>query len=91
MLRKRPAPYMDSDRQPPQRFSLRTKIILAMALVAALVVAAILGTNFHFRRAQLLQEFQAFVRGTAGTTALALDGDAIQTIRTPNDATSPAF
>jgi class 3 adenylate cyclase len=91
MLRKRPAPYMDSDRQPPQRFSLRTKIILAMALVAALVVAAILGTNFHFRRAQLLQEFQAFVRGAAGTTALALDGDAIQTIRTPNDATSPAF
>ena len=42
-----------------------------MATVAALVVTAILATNFHFRRAQLLQEFQAFVRGAAGTTALA--------------------
>ena len=39
------------------------KVALAMATVAALVVAAILGTNFHFRRVQLLQEFQAFVRG----------------------------
>jgi class 3 adenylate cyclase len=62
-----------------------------MALVAALVVAAILGTNFHFRRVQLLQEFQAFVRGAAGTTALALDGDEISAIRAPNDDRSPAF
>ena len=58
-----------------RQFYLRSKIVFAMALVAALVVAAILGTNFHFRRVQLLQEFQAFVRGAAGTTALALDGD----------------
>lgn len=71
--------------------SLRTKVALAMATVAALVVAAILGTNFHFRRAQLLQEFQAFVRGTAGTTALSLDGDAISSIHSPNDASSLAF
>ena len=62
-----------------------------MATVAALVVAAILGTNFHFRRAQLLQEFQAFVRSAAGTTALALDGDEISSIHAPNDADSPAF
>ena len=62
-----------------------------MATVAALVVAAILGTNFHFRRAQLLQEFQAFVRGAAGTTALALDGDEISSIHAPNDATRPPF
>ena len=34
---------------------------------------------------------QAFVRGAAGTTALALDGEAINTIRSPHDATSPAF
>ena len=66
--------------------SLRTKVALAMATVAALVVAAILGTNFHFRRVQLLQEFQAFVRGAAGTTALAQNGDAISTINAPNDA-----
>jgi len=62
-----------------------------MALVAALVVTAILGTNSHFRRVQLLQEFQAFVRGAAGTTALALDGDEISAIRAPNDDRSPAF
>lgn len=71
--------------------SLRTKIALAMATVAALVVAAILGTNFHFRRTQLLQEFQSFVRGTAGTTALALSGDEISQIRAPNDASSLPF
>ena len=35
---------------------------------------------------QLLQEFQAFVRGAAGTTALALNGDAISSIHAPNDA-----
>ena len=62
-----------------------------MATVAALVVTAILATNFHLRRVQLLQEFQAFVRGTAGTTALALEGDEISSIRAPNDASSPAF
>jgi hypothetical protein len=45
----------------------------------------------HFRRVQLLQEFQAFVRGAAGTTALALNGDAISSIHAPNDAASPAF
>ena len=82
---------MSSNPDRSHRISLRTKIVLAMATVAALVVAAILGTNFHFRRVQLLQEFQAFVRGAAGTTALALDGDAISTIHSPNDATSPAF
>jgi class 3 adenylate cyclase len=71
--------------------SLRTKIILAMATVAALVVTAILAINFHFRRVQLLQEFQSFVRSAAGTTALALNGDEISSIRAPNDAVSPAF
>ena len=73
------------------RISLRAKIVFAMATVAALVVAAILGTNFHFRREQLLEEFQAFVRSAAGTTSLALDGDEISTIQAPNDAASPAF
>ena len=75
----------------PRFFSLRAKVTLAMSFVAALVVAAILGTNFHFRRAQLLQEFQVFVRGVAGTTALALNGDEISVIRNGSDASSPAF
>ncbi len=62
-----------------------------MASVAVLVVIAILGTNFHLRRTQLLQEFQTFVRGAAGTTALAFSGDEIKEIRSPNDANSDAF
>ncbi len=62
-----------------------------MAGVAVLVVVAMLATNFHFRGVQLLQEFQAFVRGAAGTTALALNGDEISSIRAPGDADSPAF
>ncbi|HMG12769.1 MAG TPA: adenylate/guanylate cyclase domain-containing protein, partial [Gemmatimonadaceae bacterium] len=76
---------------PPRRFSVRTKVTLAMATVATLVVAAILGTTLHFRRAQLLQEFQAFVRSAAGTSALALDGDEISTINATSDTTAPAF
>lgn len=82
---------MAADSLPPQRLSLRTKVALAMASVAVLVVVATLGTNFHFRRDQLLQEFQAFVRGAAGTTALALSGDEISTIHSPNDDATPAF
>ncbi len=62
-----------------------------MASVAILVVVAILGTNFHIRRTQLLQEFQTFVRGAAGTTALALSGEELNEIRSPNDAASPTF
>jgi class 3 adenylate cyclase len=71
--------------------NLRMKIILAMAAVALFVVGAILATNYHLRRAQLLEEFQVFVRGVAGTAALALSGDEIETIRTQADAQSPAF
>src|SRR4051794_22677020 len=71
---------MISSRAP--RLSLRSKVTLAMASVAGLVVAAILATNFHFRRAQLLEEFQTFVAGVAGTTALALNGDEINSIHT---------
>lgn len=71
--------------------SLRTKIVLAMALVAAVVVGATLFTTHRLRRAQLLEEFQAFVRGVAGTTALALSGDEIDSIRTNADAAKPAF
>src|SRR5690349_22623236 len=82
---------MSSVNEQSYRVSLRAKIIFAMAIVAALVVTAILGINFHFRRVQLLQEFQAFVRGAAGTTALALSGEEIGTIRQPGDDHSSAF
>ncbi len=82
---------MPADSLPLYRLSLRSKTALAMATVAVLVVVAILGTNFYFRRAQLLQEFQAFVRSAAGTTALALQGDEISSIHSPNDASAPPF
>jgi class 3 adenylate cyclase len=72
-------------------FSLRMKVAVAMAVVAAVVVTAILATNFHLRRRQLLEDFPVFVRGVAGTTALALNGDEIATIRQPADATGEAF
>ncbi len=62
-----------------------------MASVAVLVVVAILGTNFHLQRTQLLEEFQTFVRGVAGTTALALSGEEIDSIHKPNDSASSAF
>ena len=57
----------------------------------ALVAGAILATNFRLRRAQLLEEFQRFVRGVAGTTALALSGEEISTIHTQADTSTPAF
>src|SRR5262249_31100104 len=82
---------MSSVSERSYRISLRAKIIFALAIVAALVVTAILGISFHFRRGQLLQEFQVFVRGVAGTTALALSGDEIGTIHQPNDDQSAAF
>jgi class 3 adenylate cyclase len=71
--------------------NLRTKIFLAMLLVALTVVGAILAINFKLRRDQLLAEFQVFVRGVAGTTALALSGDDVATVHAAADAATPAF
>lgn len=71
--------------------SLRTKIALAMAVVALTTAAAFILPAFHFRKKAILEDFQIFVRSVAGTTALALDGDAIAHIRTNEDATSAAF
>jgi class 3 adenylate cyclase len=71
-----------------RRLTLRAKIALSMALVAALVVGATLATSHYLRSAALLEEFQVFVRSIAGTAALALDPDDIATIRTADD---PAF
>lgn len=78
----RPAPWLKS---------LRTKITLAMGVVAALVVAAVLFAGNHFRRKELLVEFQTHVRGVAGTTALALAGSDLSRIRANTDAASPEF
>lgn len=70
---------------------LRTKIVLAMALVALLVAGAAAAATFYFRRAQLLNDYQVFVRGVAGTAALALSGDEIATIRSAADEQTAAF
>jgi class 3 adenylate cyclase len=71
--------------------NLRIKILLAMAVVALVVVGAILFTDYHARRRQLLSEFQIFVKSVAGTTALALRGEDLAGIRSNADAASPEF
>lgn len=73
------------------QMSLRTKITLAMALVALLVVGAVLAVTYHLRSRQLLEEFQVFVRSVAGTTALALSGDEIATVREGETGEGAAF
>ncbi len=72
-------------------FSLRIKILAAMALVAAVVVTALVATNQALRRRQLLGEFQAFARGVAGTTAIAVDGSLLEGIHSDADAAGPDF
>ncbi len=75
----------------PTGLNLRIKIILAMAVVALVVVGAILFTDYHARRKQLLAEFQVFVRSVAGTTALAMRGEDLAGIRSNADAAAPEF
>jgi class 3 adenylate cyclase len=71
--------------------SLRTKIALAMAVVALTVTVAFIVPGMALRRKALLQDFQMFVRSAAGTTALALDGDSLAEIRSNADAQTEAF
>jgi class 3 adenylate cyclase len=73
------------------RFSLRTKIFLAMAMVAAVVAIAAISTHYALRRRELLGEFSVFVRGVAGTTAMAIEGRDLSGLRDNADADSPAF
>lgn len=71
--------------------SLQTKIALATAIVALIVVSAVVAVGHHFRRQELLVEFQTFVRSVAGTAALALSGEDLQAIHTNADAARPEF
>ena len=78
-----------SDSPPPPASwlrSLRTKIGLAMAVVALTVTSAFIVAEFILQRRSLLRDFQVFVRSAAGTTALALDGDSLAQIRAATDA-----
>jgi len=75
----------------PIPLSLRSKVVLAMATVAALVVTAICATTYHLRRQQLLVEFQVFVRTVAGTTALALDAEAVRAVQRSDDFKAAPF
>src|SRR5579862_4339931 len=70
--------------------SLKAKIVVAMGIVAFVVVAAIMVTNYRLRSNQLLREFQVFVRGVAGTAALSLSGEDINRIQKAGDATGGA-
>ncbi len=71
--------------------SLRTKIALAMGVVALTTTAAIIVPALQLRRKAVLTDFQIFVRSVAGTTALALEGDALGEIHTNADAAGAAF
>ena len=71
--------------------SLRTKIAVAMAVVALTTAVAFVIQDLHFGRKSALRNFQVFVRGVAGTTALALDGESLRRIRTDADTASPEF
>ncbi len=71
--------------------SLRTKIVALTAFTALGVAAATTAASYHYRRQGLVEEIQAFVCSVAGTTAIALSGDEIETIRRPEDAATPAF
>ena len=71
--------------------SLRTKIALAMAVVAFTVTAAFIGAEVILRNRALLRDFQVFVRSAAGTTALAIDGASLATIRSNADTAGEAF
>ncbi len=71
--------------------SLRTKIALAMGVVALTTAAAFIVPALQLRKKAVLSDFQMFVRSVAGTTALAIDGDSLAGIRTNADAAGTAF
>ena len=71
--------------------SLRTKIALAMGVVALTTAVAFILPALHFRKKAVLSDFQMFVRSVAGTTALALDGESLAAIHTNDDVNTPAF
>src|SRR2546421_1605728 len=73
------------------RSSLRIKILLAMGFIALLVAGAITATDYHFRRQELLTEFQSFVRSVAGTCALAISGEDLHAIQSNADASAAPF
>ncbi len=76
---------------PRRVFNLRLKIFLAMGVVALTVMGAFLVPGIVLRRQGLVEEFQAFVRGVAGTASLALAGEDVEKLRTHDDAESAEF
>ena len=60
--------------------SLRTKIALAMGVVALTTAATFIVPALQLRKKAVLADFQMFVRSVAGTTALAIDGDSLAEI-----------
>src|SRR5437762_1777967 len=71
--------------------SLRAKILLSISVVALVVAGAMVATQYYTRKAQLLQEFQFFVRSVAGTASLSISGDDVKSIRSNADVSGPAF
>jgi len=65
--------------------------MLAITVVALVVAGAMVATQHHLRKQQLLEEFQFFVSSVAGTARLSIDGADIRSIHSNADVASPAF
>ncbi len=63
----------------------RTKITLALALVAVFTGFAVLGLFFFGSRALLFRQMQSQVLSIAATAASRIEGDQLKNIRTPED------
>ncbi|MFQ3669931.1 MAG: ATP-binding protein [Verrucomicrobiia bacterium] len=79
---------------PPRRrlrFSVRSKVIFAVAFTALLVVLATSITGYYLRRNALLEEFQTLTRSIAATGAIGISGEDLALINSNEDAEEPEF
>lgn len=70
---------------------IRVRVTATLAGLVLFVAGSLFLTNWHVRRAALLEEFRAWVESVAGLGAVALDGDAISRIEVQADAVTPEF
>jgi len=71
--------------------SLKSKLILAQALIILLATGLVSFLSYQRRAAEIYEDFQILVQRTAGTAALNINGDDLAAIRTNADAERPEF
>jgi hypothetical protein len=69
----------------------RTKLAMAMALLAIFTGGLVLALYYYQSRAILFQRIQSQVLSIAATAATQVDGDLLEQIRTQEDESSPAY